>query len=319
MKKLYILAFALGAFSFASQAQTVDLTDDFESYTTGSISAQADHWRTWSGDEGTSEDARVTDNESNSGLQSMFIDNSKDVDMILLVPDAPVSGIYTVQFYVYLPEGKSGYMNMQATLSGNGQEWQQALMGGNVYFNCSDDDSGNGGDMGGEGGVTGGIDCSQFDAVFYYPEGEWFKVTNTYNLSDQVWGMSINGEEQFSNYPFEFGAQVFLELAGIDFYSSSSNNEMYIDDVTLAQGVLSTENFESDVFSVYPNPMSNVLNISSKVAVDQVIVYDMLGKVVLKETPGSISPSINTSGLTSGTYMVKVKIGNNSKIVKVVK
>lgn len=319
MKKTYILALLLGAFSFGVQAQSVELTDDFESYTTGPVSAQADHWRTWSGDEGTNEDARVTDNESNSGLQSLFFDNSRIVDMILLVPSAPTSGVYTIQFYAYLPAGKSGYFNMQAAMSGDGQEWQQNLMGGNVYFNCFDDDSGNGGNMGGEGGVSGGIDCSAFDATFEYPEDEWFKVTNVYDLDAQTWSMSINNTQQFTDYAFEFGGAIFLELAGLDFYSASSNNEMYIDDVTLAEGVLSTENFNENVFSVYPNPFSEVLNISSKVAVDQVIIYDILGKVVLQETPGSISPSINTSGLASGTYMVKVKIGNNSKIVKIVK
>lgn len=319
MKKIYILALALGAFTFATQAQTVVLTDDFESYTTGGISAQSDHWRTWSGDEGTAEDGRVTDGESNSGFQSVLIDGSVMTDLLLLVPSPPTSGIYTVQFYVFIPEGKSGYMNMQAAMSSNSSAWQQALMGGNIYFNCKDDDSGNGGNMGGQGGVSGGIDCTTFEAVFDYPEGEWFKMTNIYDLTNQSWSMLINGQPQFSDYPFEFGGTVFLELAAIDFYSSSTNNEMYVDDVTLAEGVLSTENFNENVFSVYPNPFSEVLNISSKVAVDQVIVYDILGKVVLTENPGMISPSINTSNLSSGTYMVKVKIGNNSKIVKIVK
>ncbi len=317
MKKIYFLALTLGVFTFA-QAQTIELEEDFESYNLGPISPQSDDWRTWSGDEGTPEDALVTNNRHRSGAQGLYIDNSTVMDPILLIPSAPVSGIYTVQFYAYLPAGKSGYWNMQAALTPEGQPWNQALMGGNVYLYCYDDTTGGMGTPG-EGGITGQIDCSAFDAVFSYPEDEWFKVTAIYDLTNQSWDLKINDDLQVVDYPFEFGAQTFLELAGIDFYSASSNNEMYIDDITLATGILSTENFAEDVFSVYPNPMSDVLNISSKATVDEVTIYDVLGKVVLVEKPGKIAPSINTSGLPSGTYMVKVKIGNNSKIVKILK
>lgn len=314
-----MLALALGAFSFAAQAQ-VEYSENFDGLGIGPIGPQSADWRTWGANgEGTGEDAQVSEDYSRSGDQSLYIDDSQLMDPIFLVPSAPTSGLYTIQWYGFLPEGKSGYFNMQAKLTAAGQDWAQALMGGNVYFNCFDDASGNGGNMGGEGGVTGTIDCSTFEAVFMYPQDEWFKITCLYNLDAQTWSMSINDTVQFSDYPFEFGGQAFTELAGLDFYSASSNNQMYIDDMMAGNGVLSTENFSPEVFSVYPNPMSNVLNISSKAVVDQVIIYDILGKVVLNENPGVMSPSINTSGLASGNYMVKVKIGNNSKIVKVVK
>ncbi|WP_026450645.1 T9SS type A sorting domain-containing protein [Aequorivita capsosiphonis] len=317
MKKIYIMALALGAFSLSMNAQT-ELTDDFESYNLGPLSPQADHWRTWSAS-GTSDDADVSDDEALSGDQSLLISNNKLSDMILLTPSAPLSGDYTMEFYLYVPAGKSGYFNMQAALTPNGSDWQQALMGGNVYFNCKDDDTGNGGNTPGEGGVTGLIDCSAYDVVFSYPEDEWFKVTNIYDLDNQTWSMKINDNLKFSDYPFEFGTQVFIELAGLDFYSASSNNQMYIDNVTLANGLIGTEDFTADKFSVYPNPVKDMLNIKSAASVDNVVVYDILGKVVLQENPGKISPAINMSGLASGTYMVNVTIGGSSKMVKVLK
>src|SRR5690606_3120227 len=135
MKKFYILALALGAFSFSSIAQ-VELTDDFESYNLGDVSPQATHWRTWSGTDGGAADADVVDDEANSGLQSLHISNNNITDMILLVPDAPTSGVYSVQWSAFIPGGSSGYFNMQAALSPEGAAWTQALMGGNVYFNC---------------------------------------------------------------------------------------------------------------------------------------------------------------------------------------
>ena len=319
MKKIYILALALGAFGFVSQAQ-VELMDNFDSYNLGPIGPQSPHWRTWSGaGEGSPEDAEVTDNEALSAPNCLYIDDSTMMDPIFLVPSAPTTGLYTIQWYAMIPNGRSGYFNMQGTLTPEGTNWVQALMGGNVYFNCQDDDSGNGGNTPGEGFIAGVIDCSAALAVFTYPQDEWFKVTCVYDLDGQTWTMSINDTVQFSDYPLDFGGRPFDQLAGIDFYSASSNNEMYIDDLIAAKGILSTENFLPEVFSVYPNPVKDILNISSKVAVDRVVVYDILGKVVLMETPGKISPSIDMSGLSSGAYIVKVTIDNNSKTVKIIK
>lgn len=313
MKKIYILALMLGAFSLSSYAQ-IDVQDDMESYTVGDISAQSDHWRTWSGAEGGDEDGDVVTTHAQSGSQSLLIPGNNITDQILLFPYAADSGIYTAQFSLYIPAGKSGYFNMQAALTPDGSEWQQALMGGNVYFNCD-------GASGKSGGVTGTIDCSGYDQAFTYPEDEWFQVKCVYDIDLQVWSMFLNGTEVITDNPFEFGPQVFSVLAGIDFFSSNEafNNEMYIDDITLYIGVLGTDEFATSSFSVYPNPVKDVLNIQSKASVDNVTVYDILGKVVLQENPGSISPTINMSNLASGAYLVKVTIGNSSKTVKVLK
>src|SRR5690554_7254729 len=75
---------------------------------------------------------------------------------------------------------------------------------------------------------------------------------------------------------------------------------MYLDDLVAGAGVLSTEQFSPEVFSVYPNPVKDVLNINSKVAVNKVVVYDILGKTVLQENPETISPTIDMSNLPSG-------------------
>lgn len=311
MKKHYFLALAIGIFGFSSYAQ-VELDDNFDSYNLGDISSQAAHWRTWSGAQGGDEDADVTDDEANSQPQSMVITGNGITDMILLTPSAPMSGIYTVKWNALIPSGNSGYFNMQAALTPDGTPWNQALMGGNVYFNCD-------GANGGVGGVTGVTDCSTFDATFVYPEDQWFEVQCIYDIDNQTWSMKIDGAEQFSNYPFEFGTQGFVELAGIDFYSASANDLMYIDDVVCAVGLLGVDEFAASKFSVYPNPVTDILNIKSASSVDNVKVFDLLGKVVLQANPGKISPSIDMSGLSSGAYLVQVTIGKSTKTVKVLK
>ena len=313
MKKFYIMALALGAFSMTTQAQ-VELVDNFDSYTIGKLSAQSPHWRTWSGDNNGVEDADVTDDEANSAPNSMHIPGNEITDEILLVPSMPTTGVYSVEWYAFLPSGKSGYFNMQAAKTADGSAWNQALMGGNVYLNCD-------GSTGGVGGVTGVIDCSAFDVIFAYPQDTWFKMTNVYDLTNQSWSMYINDDQQFTGYPFAFGAMVFAELAGIDFYSASLNNDMYVDDVTLYKGdiTLGVNTTVANPFTVFPNPVGDIMNIKSASPVEKVMVYDILGKLVLQETPGKISPSINTSNLPSGAYMVNVTIGNSTQTVKILK
>ena len=67
------------------------------------------------------------------------------------------------------------------------------------------------------------------------------------------------------------------------------------------------------------NPVRDILNISSKAAVDIITVYDILGKIVLQDQPDVISPSINMGALASGAYLVNVTIGNASKTIKIIK
>lgn len=312
MKKQYIFATFALSFAFAVQAQ-VELTDDFESYDLDYITDQADHWRTWSGEDGTPEDGMVVNTYSQSGSQSLLISDNGITDLILLTPSAPTTGIYTIQFSAFIPQGKSGYFNMQAKKTPDGVFWNQMLMGGNVYFNCN-------GNMAGDGGVTGQTDCSSFDKTFTYPQDEWFRVTAIYDLNAQTWSMEINGVSQFNNHPLEFGDAVFTELAGMDFYSVEDISvQMYIDDVAMGVGILAVNNFTKDVFSLYPNPVTDVLNINSKTEVSNVTIYDILGKQIISQSPNMNSPQIDMSSLSAGVYMVKVTVGDSSKTFKIVK
>ena len=311
MKKIYILA-ALAVFAFSANAQ-IDFEDNFDFYNLGDIDAQSPQWRTWGGIPSGGEDAEVVDDEALSGTQSLIIDDSGVSDMVLLTPTQPTAGEYTIQWWSFIPAGRSGYINMQADLTPEGDPWQQALMGGNVYFNCD-------GASGGVGAVAGVIDCSGFDFSFAYPEDEWFKITCIYDLDNQAWSMNINDTEQFAGAPFAFGTQVFIQLAGINFFSASNNNEMYIDDVVMGPDItLSTDEFSAANFSMFPNPVKDVLNIYSKNNVEAVTVYDMLGKEVISVAPGVLNPTIDTSSLASGAYLVNVRINGASNTIKIVK
>ena len=70
---------------------------------------------------------------------------------------------------------------------------------------------------------------------------------------------------------------------------------------------------------VYPNPAQNVLNIKGINTLKEVTLYDLTGKLVLKNTDLS-SNTIDLSNLKVGIYMVRIidEFGNTSsqKIMK---
>lgn len=310
MKKIYVLALAAFGFAFTANAQLLE--DDMEDYLEGPLASQSTVWRAWSGVDGGADDGNIVTDFASSGVNSLLIDDSGVVDQLLIIPGAPTTGTYIVAFKLYIPAGRSFYLNMQAALTPEGDAWQQALMGGNVYFNCD-------GSTPGSGGVTGVIDCTTFDFNFTFPEDEFFTVENIYDLDAQTWGMRINGTEQFTGQALEFGDQVFEGLTAINFFSASDNNEGYIDDILITEQSLGSEDFNENLFSVHPNPVVNILNISSKAMVNSVIVYDLLGKIVANTNPNAVSPSIDMSSLASGTYLVNITIGDASKTIKVIK
>ncbi|MFD1062252.1 T9SS type A sorting domain-containing protein [Winogradskyella litorisediminis] len=104
----------------------------------------------------------------------------------------------------------------------------------------------------------------------------------------------------------------------------AANNLDYVDidnvvcNITPAQA-LSNNDFKQTSFVVYPNPAQNVLNIKGINTLKEVTLYDLTGKLVLKNTDLS-SNTIDLSNLKVGIYMVRIidEFGNTStqKIMK---
>ncbi|HET8804027.1 MAG TPA: T9SS type A sorting domain-containing protein [Aequorivita sp.] len=300
MKKIYLLALTLGAFAFSANAQIIN--DDIESYSLGPLFE--DHWSSWSGAAGP-DNAVVTDELANSGSQSIFIGGDGVQDALLLLGNQ-TSGNYELTFLMYIPTDKTGYINFQGETEngGAGAGGGGVFNSGNITFNLD----------GLSPGIVEDIDADgTVNNTYSYPQNFWFEVKFEFDLSGPTYTLSIDGT---AGAPVAFGQD--STVGGIDFFSIDANNEYYVDDVLFTDGA-STQDFSADSFRVYPNPVKDILNISTKTAVDNVTVYDILGKTVLTSNPDVISPKIDMSGLASGAYLVQVTIGNASKTVKVLK
>ncbi|HLW40840.1 MAG TPA: T9SS type A sorting domain-containing protein, partial [Flavobacterium sp.] len=86
--------------------------------------------------------------------------------------------------------------------------------------------------------------------------------------------------------------------------------------------VLNAENFLAQKFNLYPNPATNIVNItnSENMAVQQVIVYDVAGKQLSTQTFNNETEiQLNVENLASGTYMLHIKTNEGVAVKKVVK
>ena len=84
----------------------------------------------------------------------------------------------------------------------------------------------------------------------------------------------------------------------------------------LAMGTPSWTNFN---FKAVPNPVNDILNLSSAEIITDVTVYNLLGQEVMTKSINTAASQINVSGLSNGTYLMKVRGNNFIKTIKVIK
>ena len=78
------------------------------------------------------------------------------------------------------------------------------------------------------------------------------------------------------------------------------------------------ETSKKDLIAIYPNPVSDILNISVKISKDEKVeIYNMEGRKVLETTIGKGKNTVNVTNLPTGNYILSIKgINVSSKFVK---
>ena len=73
------------------------------------------------------------------------------------------------------------------------------------------------------------------------------------------------------------------------------------------------------VFSYFPNPVNDQLTINAQTSVNDIAVLNMLGQVVLRQSPNNLNCVVDMAALKTGVYFVQVSIGNKTQTVRVLK
>lgn len=107
-------------------------------------------------------------------------------------------------------------------------------------------------------------------------------------------------------------------VAFVSNYATNVNNrKVYNADVTHnATGIHDVDESIVDMM-VYPNPVMDVLNITTEMSIDRIEVYNMQGQLI-KYINGNIR-TINVSDLSAGTYMFNIVTDNGLCVKKIVK
>ena len=154
------------------------------------------------------------------------------------------------------------------------------------------------------------------------PEGE---STYNYTAGETLTDIPVEGEN-IQWYETETGdtplpSTTFLShnttyYAAQTVYNIESSERLA---VTVFDILLSSDSKEFASISHYPNPVNDILNISSNDIIENAVVTNMLGQEVMSKDTNSTNPTINLSGLGKGVYFVKLKAGSKEKTLKIVK
>ncbi len=99
-------------------------------------------------------------------------------------------------------------------------------------------------------------------------------------------------------------------------------NTLYVDNIYLyrAPTTLSTDDFETTDFSVYPNPSNDAWNVKTSNAImNSIQVFDVLGKQVISLNPNSVEAKIDASTLPTGLYFAKIATDSGINSIKLIK
>jgi hypothetical protein len=118
-----------------------------------------------------------------------------------------------------------------------------------------------------------------------------------------------------SPWPDADGNGYYLRLAGLTLDNSLPESWIASNDL-----ITSTDTPASSVIlTVYPNPVSDILTISSETEISSISLYDLRGNRLLVMRCNDSLCTVDVSGLIRGTYIVRVFTAEGSQAVKFVK
>ena len=234
MRKLLLFAIVcmLGLFNTlsAQNEENVEilLNEDFESYEVGAKIAKdgADHWTTWSKQEGGAEDGSVA--ELNGEKCAHFTYGN---DQVLRLGGYQ-AGVFELEYDVYVPEGKGGYLNILHQFEGNTSWAMQS------FFQMTND----GGDIAtiapGHGSVHAGLG-NVADLPCVYEGWMHFRIVINANVDKAEYYYTMPGNEEVKAFEWQWSKDSFGEsiagrkLDAMNFWPPNNNAEYYLDNLTL--------------------------------------------------------------------------------------
>ena len=111
-------------------------------------------------------------------------------------------------------------------------------------------------------------------------------------------------------------------VSGTTYFTIGVSTNGCISSTALAVTVsitLSSESFEIENLTFYPNPVENQLNINASDMITKIEVYNLIGQQIKSISNNSNIIQIDLSELSSSTYIIKVYSEQKNQTIKVIK
>ena len=99
----------------------------------------------------------------------------------------------------------------------------------------------------------------------------------------------------------------------------NGNEYLGFDDFELKTATLSNKYNSIDGFSFGPNPTYGIVNFKANTTLDEVVVYNVLGKEVSSQSGSLRTMTLDLSQVPSGIYLAQIKSGDITQTLKLIK
>lgn len=174
------------------------------------------------------------------------------------------------------------------------------------------------------------IDASDMNELTLY-----FDLRQTYvNQSDEsVFRVVVNGVElssfttqtaisdEYLNHSIDLTAFTGTDIrVSLQHLGKQQGDKAYLDNIAFQQEALSVENTIFTSLKVYPNPTKNKLVLMHSLTnIDNVKIFNLNGQELYTNHFTSNNAEIDMTIYSTGVYFVKVTIGDNEKVYKIIK
>ena len=285
------------AFSFTAFGQAL-YEEGFEGFAAGDYISDSPIWITWAaGQEGTEGDAQVSNENANTGDNSLHIFATTaaggPLDVVMLA--GLNEGVYVASWMMYVPDGNSAYYNVQEDQA-PGIGWAF-----DVTF-----------------AFTGDLQVVMDMATVgsgTFPIDEWFEVRHDLDLDNDMVTLTVAGVEVGS---FTFDSA----LGGVNFFGYGDGTTIgnyYIDDISLSTPASIGEVEEEIAFTFGPNPAATYINLQGQPDNAIVRIHALNGQLVHEQIVNNMNRGETLElNLEDGIYFLEVNAGDKRSTQRLV-
>ncbi len=161
-----------------------------------------------------------------------------------------------------------------------------------------------------------GGQISSANSVDVAPSSTWTNITLPVTASD----MALAGGSDIAATLANVTELRILSNTSPNWRGAIIDARLEIDNIT-AVTTLSTDEFSSASFRIYPNPAESEVNIElpSNINMASIEVFDILGKKIVSKTVTALNHTVDISNFKSGVYIINAKTEQDSQSIRFIK